>query len=200
MGRGASVAVSSPAPTFCSRGFDIAVAGFGTVWNDAESDDGTGVGRRQAAQDRGLKRGGVADMVVRRRGQQHGIVAIAAGVEGGNSQRRSGVAAKRFKQQGPGREPEFAQLLGRDKAILFIADDDRRADSAGRPSRLRVSCSRLSPPIKGCSCLGCFSREIGHRRVPEPPLRMTGEIILLMNSRLNGVVAENNYGLSRTRR
>jgi hypothetical protein len=113
---------------FCSRGLDIAVTGLGTIRNDAESDDRPGIGRRQAAQDRGLKRGGVADMVVRRRGQQHGIVAIAAGVEGGNSQRRSGVAAKRFKQQGPGREPEFAQLLGGDKAILFVADDDRRAN------------------------------------------------------------------------
>ena len=49
----------------------------------------------------------IADMVVGRRGQQYGIVAIAAGVEGGDRQRRSGVATDRFKQQGPGREPEL---------------------------------------------------------------------------------------------
>ena len=41
-------------------------------------------------------------------------------------------------------------------------------------SRIAVACSMVSPPTSDSNCLGYFSRDIGHRRVPEPPERMTG--------------------------
>jgi hypothetical protein len=49
------------------------------------------------------------------------------------------------------------------------------ATSAPMPSvRRTVACSKESSPISGSSCLGYFSRDSGHRRVPEPPESTTG--------------------------
>ena len=39
----------------------------------------------------------------------------------------------------------------------------------------RVSCSIVCAPVSGSSCLGYSSRDSGHRRVPAPPDRMTGD-------------------------
>ncbi len=40
--------------------------------------------------------------------------------------------------------------------------------------RVAVACNIVSPPVRDNSCFGYFSRDIGHRRVPEPPDRITG--------------------------
>ena len=44
----------------------------------------------------------------------------------------------------------------------------------GPRARNAVSCIRVRSDISGQSCLGKLSRETGHKRVPEPPDRMTG--------------------------
>ena len=48
------------------------------------------------------------------------------------------------------------------------------ATSATPSTRLAVSCSMVWSPTSGSSCFGYSSRDSGHRRVPEPPERMTG--------------------------
>jgi hypothetical protein len=64
-----------------------------------------------------------------------------------------------------------AQLLGDDEAVFLVAHHHRRGQfQPAMPSTRRtVACSSESSPISGSSCLGYFSRDSGHRRVPEPP-------------------------------
>ena len=47
--------------------------------------------------------------------------------------------------------------------------------SPGKPfMRKTVACSSESGPTTPISCFGNCSRDMGHRRVPDPPARMTG--------------------------
>src|SRR5690606_1293916 len=48
--------------------------------------------------------------------------------------------------------------------------------SAGRRARRAVTCSIVSSPTSGCSCLGIRSLDSGHNRVPLPPDRITGVV------------------------
>jgi hypothetical protein len=43
-------------------------------------------------------------------------------------------------------------------------------------TRRTVACNSESSPTRLSSCLGYFSRDSGHKRVPEPPDRTTGWI------------------------
>lgn len=49
-------------------------------------------------------------------------------------------------------------------------------------SRATVDCSIDRSSTSGSNCLGYFSRESGHRRVPEPPERTTGRTDGIMGS------------------
>ena len=46
-------------------------------------------------------------------------------------------------------------------------------------TRRTVACSSESSPISGSSCFGYFSRDSGHRRVPEPPDKTMGWMSIL---------------------
>ena len=48
--------------------------------------------------------------------------------------------------------------------------------SAQLDNRFKVSCNIESSETKGNSCLGKAARDIGHRRVPEPPDNTIGTI------------------------
>jgi hypothetical protein len=155
---------------------DVAVAGLGAVGHDAEGDDGALEGRRDARVDGGLEAGQIGDDVVGRHHQHHRV-----GVgdrQGGQREGRRGVAAGRLEHDVAAAAPGRAQLLGGDEAVFLVAHHDG-ADATGRrpakpASRPAVACSMVSLPTRASSCLGYCSRESGHRRVPEPPERMTG--------------------------
>ena len=55
------------------------------------------------------------------------------------------------------------------------------ANPASLPSRFSVVASKLDAwsSKKRMNCLGYMARDSGHRRVPEPPERMTGTIALM---------------------
>ena len=50
--------------------------------------------------------------------------------------------------------------------------------NAGPTPRSAVSCSIVWSEIRGQSCFGKLSRDTGHRRLPDPPDRMTGTILV----------------------
>ena len=69
-----------------------------------------------------------------------------------------------------------AHRIGRhvmvDRSLWFIG---AASCAPAMPSTRRtVACSKESSPISGSNCLGYFSRDSGHKRVPEPPERTTG--------------------------
>ena len=86
-----------------------------------------------------------------------------------------GVAPDRLEQDRRGRQTHFAQLLGDQEAVRFVADDDGpRRRPATPASRAAVSCSMVRSPVSASSCLGSSSRDSGQSRVPAPPERITG--------------------------
>ena len=84
-----------------------------------------------------------------------------------------------LQQDGGGRQPHLAQLLGDEEAVRFVANDQRAAGVRETPSsRAAVSCSMVRSPVRARSCLGRSSRDRGQRRVPAPPERMTGTSVM----------------------
>ena len=61
-----------------------------------------------------------------------------------------------------------------------------RLESAIGRQRDSVRCSRLSSPPSFMNGFGNASRETGHRRVPEPPERMTGISMAMSDERTGG--------------
>src|SRR6185437_5791072 len=52
--------------------------------------------------------------------------------------------------------------------------------SPARPARRWAACwNRLSSPVRHRNCLGKPARDKGHKRVPEPPQRITGETAII---------------------
>ena len=113
---------------------DIAVAGLGTLWRDAKGD------QMPAARGRRGALGGVAEGVeladhVIGRHHQHQRVGLARGQpQRGDAGRRRGIATDRFEHQRIGRGADLAQLLGDDKPVLLIGDDQRRRKPGVAPA------------------------------------------------------------------
>ena len=79
---------------------DVAITCFRPVGDDAKGDHGAlcrGVLRLQHG---GVQRRAVGDDVVGGHGQQQRVGAVGTGVQGGQGERRCGVAAHRFEQDG----------------------------------------------------------------------------------------------------
>jgi hypothetical protein len=105
---------------------DIAVAGFGALRMDAEGDEMAGARGGSSACDGRVKRGGIIDRVIGRH-QQHQRLAVTLGKrQRGDAGGWRGVASDRLEQQPLRRDVDLAQLLGDDKAVLLIGDDERR--------------------------------------------------------------------------
>ena len=67
---------------------------------------------------------------------------------------RRGVAALGLQQDGGGRQPHLAQLLGDEEAVGFVANDDGPQDAGNPASRAAVSWSMVRSPVSARSCLG----------------------------------------------
>ena len=65
-------------------------------------------------------------------------------------------------------------LLGRVQSAMNTTIGAASSNPAIASVRRTVACSSESSPISGNSCLGYFSRESGHSRVPDPPDSTTG--------------------------
>ena len=104
-----------------AAGADVAKAGFGLVWGDAQDND---VAIRRGADGRlqggrvGLR---VGHRLVGRGDDQDGVAAIGRGLQRCQGDGRGGVAASGLQQQRRGLALQFAQLVQHQKAVLFIA-------------------------------------------------------------------------------
>ena len=87
---------------------------------------------------------------------------------------RRGVAPDRLEQDGRRRHSHFAQLLGDQESVRFVANHHRRRGVGKPASRAAVSWIMVRSPVSARSCFGSSSRDSGHRRVPAPPERITG--------------------------
>ena len=68
-------------------------------------------------------------------------------------------------------------VFSHQEAVVVIAEDGRGGKAAGS-IRASVAPSRLPWPLKKrMNCFGYMVRDSGHRRVPEPPDKITGTII-----------------------
>ena len=152
---------------------DIAVAGFRAIRGYAERNGHSFSSQSGRPHDGFAETVAVRDHVIGRHDDQHRIRIAAGRPQGRQRQRRRGIASERLENdRGP--LAEQANLFGNDKAMLFIANDQRFKKSGNPSTRATVACSMDCSPTSGSNCLGYFSREIGHRRVPEPPERTTG--------------------------
>ena len=107
---------------------DVAVAGLGGVWGDAQDRDRTAIGHPHRALQCCAESGLVGDGLVGRGDDEHRILAV---LERGQRCQRDGwcgVAAHRLEQRGGGLDPQRVQLVEHQKAVLLVADDDRPGD------------------------------------------------------------------------
>ena len=107
---------------------------------------------------------------------------LARDDEGGNRDGRGGVARHRLEHDGARAHAGALGLLLDQEAVVVVADDDGLGEprlAAG--SRFSVAARKLEAwsSKKRMNCLGYMARDSGHRRVPEPPERMTGTIALM---------------------
>ncbi len=76
----------------------------------------------------------VADHVVGRQHQQQRVIAICQGLQRGDRDGRSGIAAYRLEDQCLRQHLALAQLLGSHEAVLLVGDHDRcRAGDGSNP-------------------------------------------------------------------
>ena len=156
---------------------DIAVAGLGRGRLHAEGHEIAGAGGGGGGLQRGLQRRLVVDRGVGGHDPQHRVRIGLRRQQGGGGDRRGAVAAGGFEQDLRALDAGIAQLLGDHEAVLLVRHHDRRGEG-GRCARSAVSASSDCSEIRGQNCLGKLLRETGQSRVPEPPDRMTGTILL----------------------
>ena len=105
--------------------FDIAVAGFRMAWNNPERHQFARLCQRQGCLNAGLKGGNIFNQVVSWQYQQEGICLLTARLQGRQRNGRRGIAADRLQQNIGLLKTQLAQLLGRYKAMLLVADQLR---------------------------------------------------------------------------
>jgi hypothetical protein len=113
---------------------DVAVGGRGVIRPDAERCEKPRARGGRGLEDRRVERLHVADQVVRRKHQHHGVRIARFEPEGGDRDRGRGVAADRLENLHPRRRADGAQLLGNEEAVLAVADHRRRL-GAGEPAQ-----------------------------------------------------------------
>ena len=67
----------------------------------------------------------------------------------------------------------------RKRCVSLHTTTHSSAADASPLTRAAVSCSIVASLTRGRSCLGYMERDAGQRRVPDPPERMTGIIMLM---------------------
>ena len=87
---------------------------------------------RAACLQRAREGGFVGHGLVGRGDDQHRVVAAFERLQGGQGQRRRGVAARGLEQDRGRVEPDLAQLVEHQEAVLLVADDQRRRDVDAR--------------------------------------------------------------------
>jgi len=121
-----------------------------------------------------VKRGNVPDEVIRWQHEHGGVGMAALDVERHDRYRRCGVAADRFQDLDLGLHPDFAHLLGDEKPVLIVRNHDRGAGAVETLHPKHRVLKQRSIGNEGRNCLGRSRRDIGQRRVPDPPERITG--------------------------
>ena len=102
----------------------IAVAGLRRRGWNPEGDHPAPRRERRAAAHRLVKGGPVGDDMIGGHHQQH-RVALRGGMQRGEGQRRGRAAARRLEDDCPRLRPDPAQLIGHQKAILLVAQQQR---------------------------------------------------------------------------
>src|SRR3954465_12563030 len=105
-----------------------AVAGLRRRRRPAEGDDVALSRERGAALDGVLEGGALGDDMVRRHGEQHGIVA-SDHMHGGEGQRRRRAASFRLEEDGARLRANARELRLRHETVSFVADEKRLAES-----------------------------------------------------------------------
>ena len=116
VGRAAREGVAAP---------DVAVAGLGMARHDAVGDQVAGIGEGDALLHRGLEDGLVGDDVIGGHDHHHRVGILFEQVQGGDGERRCGVASFGFEQDGAGLEADALDLLGHQEAMFLVADEHR---------------------------------------------------------------------------
>ncbi len=105
---------------------DAAVAGFRRARHDPEGDQVVAARKVLGDGQRGMQPVDLRNEVVGRQHQQRRVVQ-PGGLNGGHRHGRGGIAAHRLEDDGPGRHPDRAQLLGSQKTVVLVADHNRGA-------------------------------------------------------------------------
>ena len=79
----------------------------------------------------------------------------------------------------PGAAPTARTCSAIRKRCSSLPTTSGAVASGTAAARSQVACSSDSVPASGRNCLGWASREAGHRRVPEPPERITGTSVVI---------------------
>ena len=90
---------------------------------------------------------------------------------------RCRVAGDRLEHDGARIETGALDFLADEKAVIVVAEQDRRArNPASLARRFSVAARKLElwPLKKRMNCFGYIARDRGQSRVPEPPESMTG--------------------------
>ena len=165
------------APGQRRAGLDVAVAGLGPGRRDAEGHELARRGQRQGGIERGIEglrrlhqmvRG--ADPEQRRRRR------TAAWRRGRRARSRPRCCVRPARAAGCGASAgSIRSSSRRTRKSWALAPTVTTCSGRARASRRRAVCSSSDcSPASWASCLGRVSRLTGHRRVPEPPARITG--------------------------
>jgi hypothetical protein len=110
-------------------GADVAIAGVRPLRPDAENHDATTRRDAHRGADRRREVGAASDRVIGRRDDEDRVDAVlrgARGLEGGELQRRRGVASERLEEHAGRRDADVAELLDDREAMLLVGDDAGR--------------------------------------------------------------------------
>jgi len=105
---------------------DIAVTGFGFVSDDAKGYQSALRGRFSGESYPGMEGSRIADHMVSGQHQHQRIIVVSQGMERRQRDCRSRVAAMGFEQNTVRSDAKLVQLLGHDKAVIFVADHQGR--------------------------------------------------------------------------
>ena len=159
---------------------DPAIARFRLVGRDAEGREPALRHHRQRRANCSVECIEIGDDMIRRHDQQHvfGLGGQRSERDGGAVLRATGSSTSAW-----GGVPASVNWLSTKSAWRCPATTIGAAKSLDLV-RCAVNCSIVSSEVSGNSCLGISGFDIGQRRVPEPPDRMTGTIGLCMNALL----------------
>ena len=150
---------------------NVAIAGLGALRRLAEADQRTGVRRGGRALDGAGKRRGIADRVVGGHDQHERVGFRFGQCQGSDAGGGGRVAADRLKQERTRNGRNLAQLLGNDKPMLFIGDQQGRGEALplGHPA------NRLLQQAVAAEQAQQLFRVKRARHRPEPCARAAGQ-------------------------